>query len=464
MPVQPASPVAFQRALGLGDVALLTVGGTLGSGVFLTSSDVARATGDAWLIVLVWPLGGLLVLAGALSFAELGAMFPRAGGQYHFIREAWGELPAFLFGWACFFVIMSGGNATLAVASGEYLSAFVPELQHPLLTLPIGHSSFELRGVALVAAFAIVVLTAINVRGVREGALLQSVVTVAKMLALLALAAAGLLWSGAGAAPSSAPAPTLPPAGAGLLAGVGLAMIGVLWTYDGWYGATNVGEEIREPQRNLPRGLLLGTLGVTLLYTLVNVAYVRVLTPAEMASASRVGEVAAARLFGDTGARLVSAAVVVSCLGCLSATILYAARVYVPMARDGLFFRALGELHPRHGTPAASLWAQAAWSVLLAFSGSFEQLYTYTTFVVVGSYVAIGAALFVLRRRRPELARPYRAWGYPWLAALFVLVSAGLLLNTLVERPREALLGAGLLALGLPAYSFWRSRRASAAA
>jgi APA family basic amino acid/polyamine antiporter len=445
----PAAPErAFVRALGLRDVALLTIGATLGSGIFLTSSDVARATGSAALSVLVWPLGGLLVLCGALSFAELAAMFPRAGGQYHFIREAWGRLPAFLFGWAAFLVIMSGGNATLAAGFGEYLTAFVPALADDWLEL----GGFSLRGTAVAGVVAIVVLSEVNARGVRLGAAVQNAVTLAKLVAIAALALAGLVV--AFPAPAAGAAPVAREGG--LLAGLGVAMIGVLWTYDGWYGATNVGEEVRDAERNLPRGLILGTIAVAGLYALVNLAYVRALTPAEMAASPRVAEAAALRLLGPWGGLLVSGMVVVSCLGCLSATVLYAARVYVPMARDGLFFRSLGTLDATTGAPVVSLRAQAAWSALLTCSGTYEQLYTYVTFVVVASYVAIGGAVFVLRRTRPDAPRPYRTWGYPLVPAVFVAASLGLLANTLVERPREALVGSGLLALGLPAFAYWR--------
>jgi APA family basic amino acid/polyamine antiporter len=236
-------------------------------------------------------------------------------------------------------------------------------------------------------------------------------------------------------------------------------MVAALWSYDGWYGASNLLGEMRRPDRDLPRGLLAGTAAVTLLYELVNLVYLRALPVTALAETDRVGEAAAAALFGPTGGRLAAAAVLVSTFGCMSATILYAARIYQPMAADGIFFPALARIHPRFRTPAASLLAQGLWSVLLAFSGSYEQLYTYVMFAVVLVHAATGAAVFILRRSRPGAPRPYRAWGYPWIPAAFVVASAALAVNTLAEKPLEALIGLGLASLGLPAYAWWRSRR-----
>jgi APA family basic amino acid/polyamine antiporter len=305
----------------------------------------------------------------------------------------------------------------------------------------------------------ILLLTAVNYVGLKEGAGVQSAVTAVKVGSILLLGAAGL----------SAAAPVVPQLLAPLPEGhlwsaFGVAMIAVMWTFDGWYGVTNVGEEMRRPERDLPIGLIAGTLAVTALYALLNLVYVRALPLPVLAETSRVGESAALALFGPAGARLVVAAVLVSTFGCLSATILYAARIYLPMAQDGVFFPALARIHPRFRTPAACLAAQGAWSAVLTLSGSYEQLYTYTTFAVVGSYAATGGALIVLRRKRPELARPYRVWGYPLVPAAFALASLAFMLNTVVEKPREALAGLLLIVLGLPAYAFWRRRRPLAGA
>jgi APA family basic amino acid/polyamine antiporter len=453
-----AGPPQLVRGLGAWDAALLTIGSILGTGIFITTGDIARVLPHAGLILALWLAGGVLTLAGALTYAELGTLFPRAGGQYQFLKEAYGPLPGFLFGWGAFFVIMSGGIATLAVGFGEYLGAFVPffSTRNPVLALPFG--GVVVNGGQLAGALAIALLTAVNYLGLREGAGLQNFVTLVKVASLVGLAAFGLAVPATAVPHVAAP---LPPGN--LLAALGVGMIAVLWSFDGWYAATNVGSEMRHPERDLPRGLIAGTAAVTLLYVLMNLVYVRALSVEEMTRTPRIGEAAAQALFGPLGGRLITAAVLVSTFGCISATILYAARIYLPMAEDGVFFPALARIHPRHRTPSASILAQGAWSVVLTFSGSYEQLYTYVTFAVVLFHAATGAAVLVLRRRLPDAPRPYRVWGYPWVPLVFIVSAAALVLNTLVEKPRESALGLGLLLLGIPAYLWWRRRAATAA-
>jgi len=437
---------------------LLTVGSVLGSGIFLTGGAVAAALPHASLILLVWLAGGLLTMAGAVTYAELGTLFPRAGGLYDFLKEAYGPIWGFLYGWSAFWVIMSGGIAALAAGFAEYLGVFVPDLSthHMIASLSVGSATWELSSGQIVAAAAIFALTAVNYLGVRQGATTQNLLTVLKVGSVLVFCALGL-WLPAPLARGPSP----PLAQGSLAALFGVAMIAVLWTYDGWYGLVFSAEELREPERSLPRALLAGTLIIMVLYLLLNFVYLKALPIARMAASSRIGEDAAAALFGPLGARLLSAAILVSIFGCLSATILYSSRIYMPMARDGLFFRSLARIDPRSRVPARSLWAQSLWAILLTLSGTYEQLFTYVTFVVVLFQVAAGIALFVLRRRRPTLPRPYRAWGYPVVPALFVLASLLLVGNTLAERPIESIAGLGLLALGLPAYAFWRRRAAA---
>jgi APA family basic amino acid/polyamine antiporter len=453
MPAEPAKP-ALLRGLGPWDASLVTVGAIIGTGIFITTGDMARVLPHPGLILLVWIVGGVLTLAGALTYAELGAMFPRAGGQYHFLKEAYGPLWGFLFGWTAFLVIMSGGIATLAVGFGEYLGSFLPFFStgHILLEATVGPWRWTLSGGQVAGALAIAFLTFVNYLGLREGAGLQNLVTVLKIGSVLALGGAGL----AAAAPVRPDLLAEPPPHA--LVAFGIAMIAVLWSFDGWYGVTNLAGEMKRPERDLPRGLIAGTVAVTLLYCLMNLVYLRALPVEEMARTGRIGEAAAVALFGPQGGRLISAAVLVSTFGCLSSTILYCARIYVPMAEDRLFFSALAGIHPRHRTPAASLLAQGGWSILLTCSGTYEQLYTYVTFAVTVFYALTGAAVFVLRRTLPGHPRPYRTWGYPWVPAAFVLSSAALAANTLLERPTESALGLALMLLGLPAYAFWRSR------
>ena len=460
-PATEAGSGRLLRKLGAVDGALITVGSIVGTGIFITTGDMAKVLPHAGLILGIWVLGGLLTLAGALTYGELGALFPRAGGIYHFLKEAYGPLWGFLYGWTSFLVIMSGGIAAIAVGFGEYLGSFWPAAStgHVLLAVPLGGWTWRLTGGQVAAAAAIALLTAVNYLGLKEGAWVQNFFTALKIGSIVAFAALGLARPAPVAGALTAPLPAAGGAGspAGMLwAAAGIAMIATLWTYDGWYNLTFEAGEMRDPGRSLPLGLIAGTLAVTGLYTLLNLVYARALPVAAMAHTSRIGEAAAAALFGPTGARLVSAAILVSTFGCLSSNILCCSRIYLPMAEDGLFFRSVASVHPRYRTPGRALWAQGAWSMILALSGTYEQLYTYVVFAGVLFHVATGAAVFALRRSRPDAPRPYRAWGYPVVPALFILASLALVGNTLIEKPREALIGLGFLALGLPAYAYWR--------
>ena len=457
------------RGLGVWDATLLTIGSIVGTGIFLTTSDMAKVLPHAGLVLLVWLAGGLLTLAGALTYAELGVMFPRAGGQYQYLKEAYGPFWGFLFGWSGFLVGMSGGNAAIAVGFGEYLGGFLPwfSTHHVLAAVPIGRWTWTLNGVQVAAALAIVLLTAINHVGLRAGAGAQNVLTAIKLAAMVGLVVFGL------AAPvppvrdalAAAGPSTALPTGTALLAAFGVAMIAALWTYDGWYGVTCAAGELKNPARNLPRGLIAGTAIVVALYLLLNVVYFRALPVHTIAGAPRVAELAAGTLFGPWAGRLMTAAVLVSSFGCLSASLLYTSRIYQPMAADGLFFRAVGRVDPRFHVPVVSLWAQGMWTTILALSGTYQQLYTYAIFSLVLFHVMTAAAVIVLRRRRPELPRPYRTWGYPVVPLLFIGACLLLIGNTLVAKPVESLLGVLVLVVGIPAYLLFKRRaRASVAA
>lgn len=456
MPRQSADGApTLVRRLGVWDGVLVTIGSVIGTGIFLTTADVARSLPHAGLILLAWVAGGLLTLAGALTYAELGVLFPRAGGQYHYLKEAYGPLWGFLFGWTSFLITMSGGIATLAVGFGEYLGFFVPffSTKNALLALPVGPFTWTVSGGQLAASLAIVVITAVNCVGLKEGAFVQNTVTAVKVASIVGLAALGLF-----AAPQASPDYAAPLPSGGLVAAFGVAMIAVLWSYDGWYGFTFLAGETRDPARSLPWGLIGGTVAITALYGLMNLVYLRALPVASMADTGRIGEAAAAALFGPWGARVISAAVLVSTFGCLSSTILYAARIYLPMAQDGLFFRALAVVHPKYLVPVGCLLAQGAWAVAQTFSGTYEQLYTYVVFALFLFHAATGAAVFVLRRTRPDAPRPYRTWGYPLVPLVFIATSLAFVVNTLVEKPVESGIGLAIVALGVPAYAFWRRR------
>lgn len=455
-PEEPArSESLLVRGLSTWDGTLLTIGSIVGTGIFLTTSDMARVLPHPGLILLVWLAGGLLTLAGALTYGELGAMYPRAGGLYHYVKEAYGPLWGFLYGWTAFLVIMSGGIAALGVAFGEYLGSFLPFFStgNVLLSLPVGSWTWTLSGGQVAAVLAIVILTAVNHLGLKEGVWVQNTLTVLKIGSIVAFVALGLFVPAKVVPDLYGPVGTIP---GGLLAAFGVAMIAALWTYDGWYGLTCSAGELRDPGRSLPRGLIFGTAAVMVFYLLLNLVYARALSVPAMAESPRIAETAAAVLFGAGAARLISAAVLVSTFGCLSATILYTSRIYLPMAEDGLFFKSLARVDPKYRTPVACLWAQTAWSVVLTVSGSYSQLYTYVIFASVVFHAMTAAAVFVLRKRQPDRPRPYRAWGYPVVPALFILACLLLIGNTLMESPAESLWGLLIVALGLPAYALFR--------
>jgi len=350
---------------------------------------------------------------------------------------------------------MSGGLAALAAGFGVYLGSFIPffSIENVFFVLPLGSWQWSTNGSQLAGALALAFLTVINYFGVRQGAFFQNAVTLLKVGSIIVLAAVGALATARATPDLFAP---LPPGS--LVTALGVGMIAVFWSYDGWYGVTNVAGEMRDPGRDLPRSLLGGTLAVMVLYLVTNGVYLRALPVEEMASSARIGERAASVLLGPTAARLVSAAVVVSIFGCLSSTILWAARIYLPMAQDGVFFRSMAEIHPEYRTPAVSILAQGAWAIALTFSGTYEQLFTYVIFAVFLFHAMTGAAVFVLRRTRPDAPRPYRVWGYPFVPLIFTVTALAFVVNTLVEKPKESGIGLLLLALGIPAYLWWRRK------
>jgi len=455
------------RRLNLLDTTFLVIGAVVGSGIFMTSGFILEYLPSPGWLLLVWLVGGLFTLGGALSCAELGAMYPRAGGQYVYIREAYGSFAGYLYGWGFFWFIMGGGIAALAVGFAEFFGYFFPALstQSVLLkTVLFGHP-YSLSAGQLVAAATIVFLTGVNYFGVKSGAIVQDVFTFLRIGSVLALVVFGLtIGNRAGVSrvqdlfqggPDSIPsAVTL----------FGLALIAVLWTYDGWYAINCTAEEIKKPERNIPLGLLLGTLSITLIYLLVNVVYVLALPVDKMRGVARVGELASSQLFGPMATSIFSAAITVSIFGCLSANILFGPRVYLAMAEDKLFFRSMSTIHPRYHVPSKALIGQAIWSCLLCLSGTYQDLYEFVVFALVIFFGATGLAVIVLRRKRPHLPRPYRTWGYPVVPILFALVNLLIFINTVVSQPRKSLFGLLMLGLGIPAYLYWRRKSRAEAA
>ena len=442
------------RAIGLSSAVLLVVGNVIGSGIFLTTGGMATLIPSASLLLLAWVLGGVLAITGGLAYAEMGAMFPRSGGVYVFLREAYGPLPAFLYGWASLLVVISGSIAAVAVGFADYLSYFVPAVStsQVLLSFPLPWGRFDISAGQLVAAASIGVLGAVNYVGVRTGNLLNAVLTVVKVAGLAAIPVMALF--AAGVTPSFTP--VVPAEVSRPLASFGVAMIAVLWTYEAWYYVTYAAGEIKDPQRNVPRALVIGVAVLIGIYVAVNVAYLYALTIDEIQGVTRIAEKAALALMGPSGAAFIAATVVISTFGCNAAGMLGGSRVLFAMALDGVFLPAASRVHPVHRTPHIAIVALTIWSMVLTLSGTYEQLFTYVMFASILFSVAAGVALFRLRATHPDHPRPYRAWGYPWVPAVFVLGSTAFVLNTLFERPVESILGLVLVLTGVPVFLFYR--------
>lgn len=451
---EPYIEEGLVRAIGLGSAILIVIGSVVGSGIFLTTGGMAAVIPSATLLLTAWVLGGLLSIAGGLTYAEMGGMFPRSGGVYIFLREAYGPLPAFLYGWASLLVVISGSIAAVAVGFAEYLSYFFPSLStsRVLVSFPVPWGTYAISAGQLVAAASLTVLGAVNYVGVRSGNIVNVVLTAAKVAGLAAIPVMALI---AGTVTPSY-TPIVPAEVTRPLASFGVAMIAVLWTYESWYYVTYAAGEIRDPQRNVPRALIIGVLALMAIYVIVNLAYLHTLTIDEMKGVTRIAERASIALMGPAGATLLAMTVVISTFGCNAAGILGGSRVLFAMGRDGVFLRAAGQVHPQYRTPHVALVALTIWSIVLTLSGTYEQLFTYVMFASILFSAAAGVAIFRLRAIKPDHPRPYRAWGYPWVPAIFVLGSAAFVLNTLFERPVESVIGLALVLTGVPVYLMQR--------
>lgn len=448
---------ALRRELGLWAAVAIVVGTTIGSGIFLVPKTMVNAVGSSEMVFVVWIFGGLLSMAGALTYAELSSALPEAGGEYAYLREAYGPLWAFIYGWTQMWIGKSGSIATLATAFFYYLANFYPHLEGVLFAIPLplgpGGGPIEVRSGQILAMAVIVALAGVNYFGVRFGGGMQVGVTIIKVVLILGVIVIGVTATQG----TTANFGTTTPAPAGI-PGFFVALVAALWAYDGWNNVAMVSSEIQEPQKNLPRALVLGTLGVVVVYLLANLAYFYVLTAAEVGGTDRVAAEMMRRILGAPGAAAVSIAAMISIFAALNGSILTGARVPYAMARDGLFFAPIGKVHPRWCTPSNSIVAMCAWSALLVLSGRYEQLFTYVIFSTWILYGMATASVIVLRKKRPDLVRPYRTLGYPVVPVLFVLVAVALLASTLRSSPRESLMGIGIILLGLPFYQYWRKR------
>jgi APA family basic amino acid/polyamine antiporter len=430
------------RDLNLAHALAINAGTMIGTGIFIVPRSIAASVETAGWILVVWVVASLLALLGAFTYAELGAAIPRAGGDYVYIRDAFGRRAGFLFGWTQLLVARSGSIAALAAGVSIQLGDF--------LNLGSG-------GQKIAALAAIALLTGINIRGVRSGGNVQVLFTFLKigaLLVLITLAFTSDSGSTANFSPLFSPGIEL-----GFIGLFGLALVDALWAYDGWNDVNLTAGEVKDPKRNIPRAML-GSIGlVMLVYILANLAYLYILPASSQASSERVAADVARAVLGDSGARFINLAILLSMFGALNGSILSGARIFYAMADDGLFFRKFASVHPRFFTPAVALVGQALWAAVLIAFAVYRQLTTYVVFASWVFYALSSLALIRLRRTRPDLDRPYRAWGYPYAQILFVIAATGIILNTLWVSPRESMIGLAIIALGVPVFWIWESRR-----
>jgi len=447
------------RGLTLLDSVLLLVSGIIGSSIFLTAKDIAGPLPNPTLFFLVWVLGGVISLCACVAFAELGSMFPDSGGQYIYLREAYGDLVAFLYGWMLFTVGNGGSIAALSVASAAYMGNIIPFISQQ-------HVIFSLAGMPFTRAHAIglvliAILTCVNVFGLRWGAFLTNVSTWTKFSAMAVFVVLGFAigkghWSNFSAQASGGL--TMGLSAGQLISAFGVGLIAVFWAYDGWVYVTWVAGEVKDPRRNVPLAMVLGVLAVGTIYLAMNMTYVYAMPLNEIAKYETIAHAAATRLFSSAAAVWLSAMIAISCFSAAAACTLSGSRVYLAMAQDGVFFRRMAVIHPRWRTPAFSLIGQGIWAAVLTMSGRYDQLYTYVIFGMVLSYTLTVIGLFVLRWKRPDVPRPYRCSGYPWLPAIYILVGVTWTLNTIIQRPTEAFGSAAIVLIGVPGYLYWKHK------
>jgi APA family basic amino acid/polyamine antiporter len=451
------------RGLSLLDSVLLLVSGIIGSSIFLTAKDIAGSLPQPMLFLLVWVIGGVVSLFGCAAFAELGSIFPESGGQYVYLREAYGDLVAFLYGWMLFAVANGGSIAALSVASAAYTGQVFPIVSEDHIVLQL--AGITVTRAHLFGLLLIAILTFVNVVGLRWGTLLQNLSTWTKFAAMAAFVLLGFAigkgdWShfhahGVGLTMGLHPTQ--------LISAFGLGLIAVYWAYDGWVYITWVAGEVKEPRRNVPLAMVLGVLTVGAIYMAMNITYLYALPLTEIVQHETIAHAAAAALFSPHAALWLSLMIAVSCFSAAATCTLSGARVYLAMAQDGVFFKRMAVIHPKWRTPAFSLIGQGIWAAVLTLSGGYSWLYTYVIFGMVVSYTLTVVGLFLLRWKRPEIPRPYRCTGYPWLPAIYVLMGAAWILNTIIKRPVEAFWSSAIVLVGVPFYLYWKRSSKKAA-
>ncbi|MBM2839786.1 MAG: amino acid transporter [Bacteroidetes bacterium] len=481
MPSQD-KPREFKHGLGLLDSTMIVIGSMIGSGIFIVSADIARTVGSPGLLLVVWLITGLITVTGALSYGELAGMMPHAGGQYVYLREAYNPLVGFLYGWTSFLVIQTGTIAAVAVAFARFTAVLIPGLGEQNILL----EAFGLRiSAAQVLAIAcIAFLTFVNSRGLREGKIVQNVFTIAKTVALIGLILLGIIvgrnahaidanlanfWSATWTHIADGKIVSVESlSGFMLLAAIGASMVGSLFSSDAWNNITFTAGEVINPKRNIPLSLAIGTGVVTLLYLLANVAYILVLPVLgspdatdllgrgiQFASSDRVATAAVTMIFGEPAAVIMAVLIMVSTFGCNNGLILAGARVYYAMAKDGLFFKKVGTLSER-SVPATALVVQGVWASLLCLSGTYGDLLDYVIFAVLIFYVLTVIGIFILRKKRPDVERPYKAFGYPILPGLYVLCASAIAIDLLIFKTTYSGSGLAIVLLGIPVFYIWK--------
>lgn len=463
--VDDTQPDGFRRSLSLLDGTMLVAGSMIGSGIFIVSADIVRMTGGAGWLVLVWLISGVMTVAGALAYGELSAMYPKAGGQYVYLREAWGRLPAFLYGWAFFAVIQTGSIAAVGVAFAKFAAYLFPGLGEQHILFSAG--GFRLSAAQAVSIGVVLLLTFINSRGVNYAKWIQTGFTLAKIAAVICLVGFGLLlgakseiWQANWAQAWQRPAASVDGLALALLPAIAVSMVGALFSSDSWHSAASVADEMKNPRRNVGLSLFLGTALVCSLYLVCNLMYLAVLPLSGIAGAEadRVGVAAAQAAFGPWGTSLIAVLIMVSTFGCVNGLVMAGARVYYSMAGDGLFFRRAAKLNAQ-AVPGWALWAQALWACVLCLSGRYGDLLDYVILATLIFYTLTIAGLFRLRFTRPDAERPYRAFGYPLLPALYILLATGVGIGLLIWKPAFTWPGLGIVLLGVPIFYLLQRRK-----
>jgi APA family basic amino acid/polyamine antiporter len=431
----------LKQALTKFDLTMIAIGSTIGSGIFLTPASIAHELQTPWLILAVWIVGGLMAIAGALTFAELGGMMPGAGGVYVYLSKAYGGLFGFLYGWTYLLVTNTGGLAALSVAFTKYFGTFVP---------------LDAAQEKMFAIGGLILLTGINVIGVKIGGIFSDVFTILKLVGIALLIAVGLGWGSSATTHFSAP---LGEYANGLGSALAVAMVGVLWSYGGWQHASYTAAEAKDPKQTVPFAMIVGALTVTVTYLLSNLAYMFLLPPTAIGTSQRVAADAISVVMGPMGASIIAIAIFISTFGTAGIYTLTAPRIYFAMANDGVFFKKVAEVHPKYQTPAVAIVIQSIWAiVLIMFWGTFDRLISYVVFTDWIFFGLTAASIFVFRKKKPNAERPYRTFGYPFTPIFFIVIAAWFVFNTLFERPDQAIAGLGFLALGVPIYYFWKAQ------